>query len=72
MTMICSDVSLGEMVALRPKSPAKLVALDGWTSLRFKLFGAMFLEELRNVELMTFEADVESAYVEVSKTDRFL
>ena len=53
MTMICSDVSLGEMVALRPKSPAKLVALDGWTSLRFKLFGAMFLEELRNVELMT-------------------
>lgn len=88
--LICSDISLLEMVALRPKTPSKvsvfeitievckqkqkqnqLVVLDGWTSLRLQTFGSFFLEELcQGVELETWDGAIESACVEISKTDR--
>ncbi len=59
------------MASLRPRSASKLMALDGWTSLRFANYGAAFLETLREgVTLTAFEAEVESCIAEIAKTDR--
>ncbi len=71
LSLICSEISLQEMAAFRPRSGSKLMALDGWTSLKYSKYGESFLAVLReNVTLTMFDSAIESCVAEVAKTDR--
>ena len=70
-SVICSDLSLQEMAAFRPRSPSRLILLDGWTPLRFERYGRQFLEVLKqDVAMAMFDGKVESSKIVMAKTDR--
>lgn len=59
--MICSDISIDEMVAYRPKSLSKLAVLNGWfvvASPLFVLVHSLFVEKKESFEVDPVWRDV--------------